>query len=194
MDKSLNLVSLTGHNFFSGTITLFFRKMYISYWLHKFFFERSTEKLFWNNVLLVLIHPSVILSCYQAWVSQQVGDNRCLKINTNMYVIALPFMKKREEEITRKQGNRNFYQVKSISYLGTSISINRSLPKVPVEGFLWSIYKRGDLPYKPCKFRISYWGTQTGCTTRCDLLQFYNLQLVTNFDFVFHLLMNWIVS
>ena len=168
--------------------------MCISYWLHKFFFERSTEKLFWNNVLLVLIHPSVILSSYQAWVSQQVGDNRRLKINTNMYVIALPFMKKREEEITRKQGNRNFYQVKSISYLDTSISINRSLPKVPVEGFLWSIYKRGDLPYKPCKFRISYWGTQTGCTTRCDLLQFYNLQLVTNFDFVFHLLMNWIVS
>ena len=109
----------------------------------QFFFERSTEKLFWNNVLLVLIHPSVILSCYQAWVSQQVGDNCRVKINTNTYVIALPFMKKREEEITGKQGNRNFYQVRSISYLGTSISINRSLPKVPVEGFLWSIYKQG---------------------------------------------------
>ena len=46
-----------------------------------------------------------------------------------MQFTVLPFKKKIEEEITGQQGNRNFYQVKFISYLGTSIFINKSLSR-----------------------------------------------------------------
>ena len=60
------------------------------------------------------IHPRVIFPPYQASASQNVGDDH-VKINTKMCIIVLPFVKKREEEITGQQGNRNLYQVNPYS-------------------------------------------------------------------------------
>lgn len=88
--------------------------------------------------MLVLIRPRVRLSRYQVSAFQKVCDNS-VKTNTNMHIIVLPFMKKREEEITGQQGNRNLYQVKSISYLGKPIFINKSLPQAGVS--FWGTHK-----------------------------------------------------
>ena len=89
-------------------------------------------------IIVMHIHPRVIFPPYQASASQNVGDDH-VKINTKMCIIVLPFVKKREEEITGQQGNRNLYQVKSISYLGKPIFINKSLPQAGVS--FWGTHK-----------------------------------------------------
>ena len=68
------------------------------------FFERSSEKTFWNNVLLVLINPRVSLSRYQASASQKGWWRLC----ENKYEHAVHITPFREEEKRRHNWTSQF--------------------------------------------------------------------------------------